>query len=130
MRVVDGSAGVQPTGLQGGADACLQHASLGDMKGARTTDLQIRGMPSALRDKVRARATKKGQTMSQHLIDVIQRAIDDQENAEAWLEKVRNWKPIPVKPGTDTAKAVREAREERAEQLARGAMERARSRPA
>ncbi len=49
---------------------------------------------------------------------------------ERWLEEVRNWEPISVAPGTDVAKAVREAREERAEHLAnvaRGSRERPRA---
>jgi hypothetical protein len=65
--------------------------------------------------------------MSDYVIDLIRNAPDTRA-MERWLDEVRRWKPIPLKPGTDVAKAVREAREERAEQLARGAEERDRAR--
>jgi hypothetical protein len=95
------------------------------MKKEKTTNLQIRGMPPALRQKVRERAGKKGLTMSQYLIEVIRRETE-QPSMEEWLEEVRSWEPIPVRGGMTAAQAVREAREERAEHLARGAIERAR----
>jgi hypothetical protein len=47
--------------------------------------------------------------MSQYLIDLIRKDAE-QPSMEEWLEKIRRSKPIPVRPGTDVAKAVREAR--------------------
>lgn len=88
------------------------------MRGTKKTNLQIRGISTELHDKVRRRAEKRGQTMSEYLTDLI-RNDPDQPSMEEWLEEVRRWEPIPVRPGTDVAQAVREAREERAEQLAR-----------
>lgn len=88
------------------------------MKEAKRTNLQIRGIPPEIVAKVRERAGKKGRTMSQYLIDLIERGMDEQEKLENWLDEVRTWEPIPVAPGTDVAQAVREAREERAEHLA------------
>ncbi len=96
----------------------------------KRTDLQIRGIPASLVSRIRARAQRSGQSMSQFLTELIQKDLDDRERMERWLEEVRNWEPISVAPGTDVAKAVREAREERAEHLAnvaRGSRERPRA---
>lgn len=93
------------------------------MGGTRKTNLQIRGISTELHDKVRKQAEKRGQTMSEYLMDLIRNA-PDQPSMEEWLEEVRRWKPVPIRPGTDVARAVREAREERAEQLARSFEER------
>ena len=87
------------------------------------TNLQIRGVPVALREKVRARAAKKGQTMSQYVTEVLQRETAHL-SLDEWLDLVRRNR-IPVHGGMTGAEAVREAREERAEQLARDAEERA-----
>jgi hypothetical protein len=93
------------------------------VKGTKKTNLQIRGIPSDLHDRVRREADRRGQTMSDYVIELIRNAPDER-SIQQWLEEVRSWKPVPLKPGTDTAKAVREAREERADQLARGFEER------
>ncbi len=90
-----------------------------------TTDLQVRGLPVALRDKVRARAEKQGRTMSQYVIEVLRKETDH-PSLEEWLDELRRLPPIPIRGGMTAAQAVREAREERAEQLARRAMGRQR----
>ncbi len=77
------------------------------MRGARTTNIQIRGVPAPLRDKVRTRARKRGQTMSQYLIDLVRMDVD-QMSTEEFLEEVRRWKPLGH--GMTGAQAVREAR--------------------
>lgn len=77
------------------------------VKGSSVTNLQIRGIPSRLRDKIRTRAARKRQTMSQYLIDLIQRDTE-QPSMEEFLEKVARWTPIPTRMGG--ARAVREAR--------------------
>lgn len=92
------------------------------MRKVAKTDLQIRGLPVALRDKVRARADKKGQTMSEYLTELIARDVS-QPSLEEWLEEVKRH-PIPTHGDMSGAQAVREAREERAEQLAKAAEER------
>ncbi len=96
------------------------------MKGSRTTDLQIRGMPVALRDKVRVRAAKKRQTMSQYLIDLIRKDAE-QLSLDEWLDLVRA-NPIKTRGRMSAAQAVREAREARAEHLAHVFRERDRAR--
>lgn len=85
-------------------------------KRGTTTDLQVRGVPVGLRETVRARAAKKGQTMSQYMIDLI-RSDTDRSSLEEWLEKVRRNR-IPVASGMSAAQALREARGEREEHLA------------
>ncbi len=77
------------------------------VRGAGTTNIQIRGVPTSLRNKVRARATKKGQTMSQYLIDLI-RTDTSRPTLDEWLEQARRWTPIPTR--MTGAQAVREAR--------------------
>lgn len=74
-------------------------------------------MPVALRDKVRARAAKKGQTMSRYLIELIRRDAG-QLSLDEWLGLVRSQPRIPTRGLTSPAQAVREAGEERAEHLA------------
>lgn len=92
-----------------------------------TTDLQVRGLPVTLREKVRARAGKKGQTMSEYVIDLLRKETGH-SSLEEWLDELRRLPPIPVKGVMTAAQAVRDAREERAEQLARGFEERERAR--
>ena len=87
-----------------------------------TADLRVRGVPVALREKVRARAGKKGQTMSRYVIDVL-RKDTDHPPIEEWLEEFGRLPPIPVRGRMTAAQAVREAREERGEQLAKRAIE-------
>ncbi len=78
-------------------------------------DLQIRGLPVALREKVRQRAKRKGQTMSQYLIEVLERE-HERPSLEEWIAEVL--KGPPSRSKMDAAQAVREAREERDKQLA------------
>lgn len=85
------------------------------MKRRGQTDLQIRGVPVALRDKVRHRAKRKGQTMSQYLIEVLERE-HARPSLEEWIAEVLSGPPSRSK--MSTARAVREAREERDKQLA------------
>lgn len=93
------------------------------MKRGARTNIQIRGAPSALLDKLRARATRTGKTMSQYAIEVLERDLS-RPSLEEWLDRVRS-QPRRGAGGMSSAQAVREAREERAEQLARDAEERA-----
>lgn len=86
------------------------------MRTAKRTNLQIRGLPEKLHDIVRRRAAKKGLTMSQYVIGLIEH---DRERLalEEWLENIRRH-PIAVHGDMSAAQALREAREERAEHLA------------
>lgn len=86
------------------------------MKRGARTNIQIRGAPSALLEKLRARAGKAGKTMSRYAIEVLERDLSH-PSLEEWLEKVRRH-PIPVHGDMSAAQALREAREEREEHLA------------
>lgn len=90
----------------------------------RKTDLQIRGVSVDLREKLRDRAESMGKTMSQYAIELLEKDLA-YPTLDEWLDDVKKHR-IPVRPGgISAAQAVREAREERAEQLAQGAEERA-----
>jgi hypothetical protein len=99
------------------------------MKEPKKTNLQIRGVSPELVAKVRERADKKNQTMSQYLIDLIRKETEHL-SLEEWLDLVRRQPPTPVRGIITAAQAVREAREERAEHLANIFRERDRARKA
>lgn len=86
------------------------------MKRGRRTNIQIRGAPTILRDRLRARARRIGKTMSQYAIEVLERDLS-RPSLQEWLDEVRRHR-IPVRGGMSAAQAVREAREERADHLA------------
>lgn len=76
----------------------------------KTTDLQIRGIPVATRDKIRRTALSKGMSMSQYLIDLIDREIETVPLRE-WLAMVRKQPPVDV--GISAAEVLKEVRDER-----------------
>lgn len=75
----------------------------------KTTDLQIRGIPVATRDKLRRKAKSKGVSMSKYLIDLIDSEVDTLPLDE-WFALVRNDPPVTL--GVSAAELLREAREE------------------
>ncbi len=77
---------------------------------AKTTDLQIRGIPVRLRDELRRKAESKGVSMSQYLIELIQRDVPRKMPLDEWLALLR--KDPPVKLGVSGAELVREAQDE------------------
>jgi predicted RNase H-like nuclease (RuvC/YqgF family) len=87
------------------------------------TNLQIRGLRKDLHAAVRRRAASRGQTMSQYVIALIEQDRD-RSSLEQWLEKLKRLPAVPIRGDMTAAQAVREAREERAEQLAHGFEER------
>ncbi len=73
----------------------------------KKVDLQVRGMPAPVRDKLRKRADGKGLSMSQYVIQIIR---DDLERLtmEEWRAQ---WRRLPViEFGGAGARAVREIR--------------------
>jgi len=76
---------------------------------AKTTDLQIRGIPVATRDKLRRKAKSKGVSMSQYLIDLIDREVDAMPLDE-WLALVRSDPPVNL--GVSAAELLREVHDE------------------
>lgn len=88
--------------------ACYGHV----LPKARTTDLQIRGMPVALRERLRARATRRGVSMSQYVIERLRQDLD-LPTIEEWLGEVAKLPKIDLAAlGTSGAHLVREARAE------------------
>jgi plasmid stability protein len=85
----------------------------------RKTDLQIRGVPVSLREKLRRRAAGKGLSMSQYVTGLLN---DDLglPTIDEWLDEVAALPKVDLKAkGIDTAKLVRELDEERTEELIR-----------
>ncbi|HEY8757815.1 MAG TPA: hypothetical protein VIN74_04900 [Candidatus Limnocylindria bacterium] len=76
----------------------------------KTTDLQIRGIPVKLRDDLRRKAESKGVSMSQYLIDLIERDVPRAMPLDQWLAMVR--KDPPVDLGRPASELVREAQDE------------------
>lgn len=76
---------------------------------AKTTDLQIRGIPVKTRDALRRKAESKGVSMSQYLIDLIQRDVQTMPLDE-WIAMVRKNPRIDL--GRPAAELLHEAREE------------------
>jgi len=76
---------------------------------ARTTDLQIRGIPIATRDKLRRKAKSTGVSMSKYLIDLIDREVETMP-LEQWLAMVR--KNPRVDLGMSAADLLKEIHDE------------------
>lgn len=98
--------------------------ALDPMRKDATTDLQIRRIPQRLVEELRARSRKKGKTMSEYAIDLLEQDLS-RPTLDEVLDRIRRHR-IPVHGDMTGAQAVREAREERAEQLASAAAERLR----
>lgn len=77
---------------------------------AKTTDLQIRGIPVKARDALRRKAESKGVSMSQYLIDLIRQDVEKM-TVEEWIEMMRR-RPRSSITSEQVQQALREAREE------------------
>ena len=77
---------------------------------ARTTDLQIRGIPVKLRDDLRRKARSNGSSMSDYLI----RLIEQDLRSLTWSEWRERHHGMPrTELDLDAADLIRQAREER-----------------
>ena len=83
----------------------------------RTTDLQIRGIPVALRERLRRRASRKGMSMSQYVVQRLEQdlALPPMDD---WLDAVAAL-PKADLTGVDTARLVRDEDAARTEELTR-----------
>src|SRR2546428_13934998 len=72
--------------------ACIRLAEMAKLKKA---DLQIRGIPSALRDRLRRRAAGKGMSMSQYVIEGLTHHPARPTLAE-WVAQGRKLPPIDL----------------------------------
>jgi hypothetical protein len=82
---------------------------------AKTTDLQIRGIPVKTRDALRRKATSSGVSMSKYLIDLIDREVVERMPLDEWIAWVRKNPPVDL-GGLSAAELIHE---DRAEQDAR-----------
>lgn len=73
-----------------------------------TTDLQIRGVPIELRDRLRRRAAEQGRSMSHYLVELIDTDLR-RLTLDEWLEEARRMPPMPDS-GFSAADAVHEGR--------------------
>jgi plasmid stability protein len=77
---------------------------------SRKTDLQIRGVPVALRERLRRRADRKGLSMSQYVIEILKDDLARPTVAE-WAAEVGTLPPVDL-GGKTGAELVRETRRE------------------
>ena len=75
----------------------------------KKTDVQIRGVPVALRERLRRRADSKGVSMSQYVIEVLKDDLS-RPTLDEWWEEVRKLPPLKLR--TPAADAIRAARRE------------------
>ena len=76
----------------------------------KKTDVQIRGVPVALRERLRRRADGKGLSMSQYVIEILKDDLARPTVAE-WAAEVGKLPPVDL-GGKTGAQLVREARRE------------------
>ena len=76
---------------------------------AKTTDLQIRRIPVKTRDALRRKAQSKGVSMSQYLVDLIQRDVEKMPLDE-WIAMVRKDPPVDI--GMSAADLLKEIHDE------------------
>ena len=76
-------------------------------------DLQIRGMPAVLRQRIRERAAGKGMSMSKYVIEILEDNVDRSGTFGEWLDEIAKY-PLPpsnLNPGDATTmiRAMRDA---------------------
>jgi hypothetical protein len=79
---------------------------------SKTTDLQIRGIPIATRDKLRRKAKSRGVSMSKYLIDLIDREVVERMPLDEWIAMVRKNPPVDL-GDMSAADLIHEERAER-----------------
>jgi hypothetical protein len=81
------------------------------MAGKAKVDLQIRGVPVSLQRRIRAKAARKGVSMSKYVIQILEDNLDEPNTINDWLDEVTSLPPVPgYKPGMGAA-AVRRIRD-------------------
>ncbi len=88
----------------------MQYACYDWQIAGKKTDVQLRGVPVALRDRLRRRADSKRLSMSQYVIEILQDDLARPTVAE-WAAEVGKHPPIDL-GGKTGAEVVREARRE------------------
>jgi hypothetical protein len=88
----------------------MQYACYDRPVAGRKTDVQLRGVPVALRERLRKRANSKGLSMSQYVIEILADDLARPTVAE-WAAEVGKLPPIDL-GGRTGADLVRETRRE------------------
>ena len=86
----------------------MQYACYDPSVAGKKTDVQLRGVPVALRDRLRKRADSKGLSMSQYVIDILADDLTRPTLAE-WMAEVGKSPPLDLR-GKTGADMVREGR--------------------
>jgi antitoxin FitA-like protein len=75
---------------------------------SKKTDVQIRGVPVALRERLRRRADSKGLSMSQYVIEILKDDLARPTVAE-WVAEVGKRPPVDLggKTGAELVRATR-----------------------
>ena len=74
-------------------------------------DLQIRGVPVGLQRRVRAKAARKGMSMSRYVIQILEDNIDEPDSINDWLDEITSLPPVAgYRPGMGAA-ALRRIRD-------------------
>ena len=82
------------------------------MTGKEKVDLQIRGVPVGLQRRIRAKAARKGVSMSKYVIEILDDNIDRSGTLGDWLREIAKNPPRSnLRPGEATAmiRAMRDA---------------------
>jgi plasmid stability protein len=82
------------------------------MAGKEKVDLQIRGVPVGLQRRIRAKAARKGVSMSKYVIEILDDNIDRSDTLGDWLREIaKNPPKSNLRPGEATAmiRAMRDA---------------------
>jgi plasmid stability protein len=82
------------------------------MAGKEKVDLQIRGVPVGLQRRIRAKAARKGVSMSKYVIEILDDNIDRSDTLGDWLQEIaKNPPKSNLRPGEATAmiRAMRDA---------------------
>ena len=82
------------------------------MTGKEKVDLQIRGVPVGLQRRIRAKAARKGVSMSKYVIEILDDNIDRTDTLGDWLREIaKNPPKSNLRPGEATAmiRAMRDA---------------------
>ena len=83
------------------------------MPDRQKVDLQIRGVPAELRRRIRAKAARKGVSMSKYVIEILDDNIDRRPATLGdWLDEIAENRPkTNLRPGEPTAmiRAMRDA---------------------
>lgn len=74
-------------------------------------DLQIRGVPVGLQRRIRARAARKGTSMSRYVIQILEDNVDRPDSINDWLDEVMSLPPVPGYKAGEATKVIRAMRD-------------------